>query len=180
MRPIQILAAVWLFAIVVVGQTNKGGIGGTVTNINGAAVPGATVTITNIGTNQKSTLTTSEDGAFSATSLDPVTYSVTVEMAGFKKAMLNSVKVDTASTAAVNVILEAGAVTEEVTVMAEATLLNTESGTASSTITERQIQDVPLSNRSVLDLALTAPNVVGDAGSEDPDVASTSPVPALI
>lgn len=137
MQPIQVLAAVLLLSVAVLAQTNKGGISGTVMDINGAAVPGATVTITNVGTNQKSTLTTSDDGAFSATSLDPVTYSVTVEMAGFKKAVLESVKVDTASTAAVNVILEAGAVTDEVTVVAETALLNTESGTASSTITER-------------------------------------------
>lgn len=62
MRPIQILAAVLLFAIVVVGQTNKGGVSGTVMDINGTAVPGAAVTITNIGTNQKSRLTASDDG----------------------------------------------------------------------------------------------------------------------
>ena len=64
--------------------------------------------------------------------------------------------------------MEAGAVGDQVTVVADAPILNTKSGATSSTITERQIQDVPLANRSVLDLALTAPNVTGDAGSEDP------------
>src|SRR6185503_20396031 len=43
----------------------------------------------------------------------------------------------------------------------------------------RQLQDVPLNNRSVLDLALTIPNVTGDAGSEDPDVTSGQPVPGF-
>ncbi|HEX6623234.1 MAG TPA: carboxypeptidase-like regulatory domain-containing protein, partial [Pyrinomonadaceae bacterium] len=179
MRPVRILLVLSLLAVAAFGQTNKGGISGTVLDSNGAAVTGATVIITNIGTGQQQTLTSSESGAFSATSLDPVTYSVSVEMAGFKKAVLESVKVDTATTVPVNVILETGAVTDEVTVVADAPLLNTESGTTTSTVTERQIQEVPLSNRSVLDLALTAPNVSGDAGSEDPEVTSGQPVPGF-
>ncbi|HYJ45329.1 MAG TPA: carboxypeptidase-like regulatory domain-containing protein, partial [Pyrinomonadaceae bacterium] len=168
MRPIQILAFVFLCAVIALGQTNKGGISGTVIDANGAAVPGATVTVTNLGTNQTSTATTSESGAFSVASLDPVTYSVTVEAQGFKKAVLEKVKVDTASTASVNISLEAGAINEAVSVVSETSLLNTETGTTTTTVTERQIQDIPLNNRSVLDLAVTAPNVTGDAGSEDP------------
>ncbi|PYS56972.1 MAG: hypothetical protein DMF74_27255, partial [Acidobacteria bacterium] len=116
---------------------------------------------------------------FSAQSLDPVTYSVLVEAKGFKKALVDHVKVDTAATATANVTLETGSVTEQVVVTAEAPLLNTETGTTTHTITTRQLQDVPLNNRSVLDLALTAPNVTGDAGSEDPGVSSDQPVPGF-
>src|SRR5207253_4913056 len=57
--------------------------------------------------------------------------------------------------------------------------LNTETGTIGQTITQRQMQDLPLVNRSVLDLALTAPNVTGVAGSEDPGVTSGFPVPGF-
>ena len=179
MRPIQILAFVFLCAAIALGQTNKGGINGTVIDPNGAAVPGATVTVTNLGTNQSTTVTTSESGAFSVTSLDPVSYSVTVEAQGFKKAVVQSVKVDTASIAAVNITLEAGTISEAVSVVSETSLLNTETGTTTTTVTERQIQDIPLNNRSVLDLAVTAPNVTGDVGSEDPDVTSGQPVPGF-
>lgn len=179
MRPMQIIAVVLLLAVAAAGQTNKGGISGTVMDQNGAAIPGATVTVTNVGTGQKQTLTTSEDGAFQVTSLDPVVYSVTVEAQGFKTATVQSLKVDTSSTASANVIMEAGAVGDQVTVVADSPILNTESGATSSTITERQIQDVPLANRSVLDLALTAPNVTGDAGSEDPGVSADQPVPGF-
>lgn len=179
MRPMQIIAVVLLLAVAVAGQTNKGGIAGTVLDQNGAAIPGASVTITNIGTGQKQTVTTSDDGAFQIQSLDPVAYIVTVEAQGFKTATIQSLKVDTSSTAAANVIMEAGAVGEQVTVVADAPVLNTESGTTSSTVTERQIREVPLANRSVLDLAITAPNVSGDAGSEDPAVTSGQPVPGF-
>src|SRR5918912_464585 len=179
MRPIQTLAFVFLCAVVALGQTNKGGINGTVMDTNGAAVPGATVTVTNLGTSQSTTATTSDSGAFSVTSLDPVTYSVTVEAQGFKKTVVQSVKVDTASIAAVNVTLEAGTINEAVSVVSETSLLNTETGTTTTTVSERQIQDIPLNNRSVLDLAVTAPNVTGDVGSEDPDVTSGQPVPGF-
>jgi Carboxypeptidase regulatory-like domain/TonB-dependent Receptor Plug Domain len=166
-------------AAIVCAQTNRGGISGTVSDKNGGVIPGATVTVTNIGTNQSQKLTTSEEGAYSATSLDPVVYRITVEAPGFKKTVLNNVKVDTATTVTVNVPLEAGAVETIIDVTAEAPLLNAASGATTQTITARQIQDVPLLNRSVLDLAVTAPNVSGDAGSEDPEVTSGQPVPGF-
>lgn len=166
-------------AVLAVAQTNRGGISGTVTDKNGSVIPGATVTITNIGTNQSQKLTTSSDGAYNATSLDPVLYRITVEAPGFKKAVVNNLKVDTASIATANVALEPGEIANEVTVTAETPLLNAERGTISQTITERQIQDVPLNNRSVLDLAVTIPNVSGDPGSEDPGVTADQPVPGF-
>src|ERR671926_1089443 len=99
MRPMQIIAAVLLLAVVAAGQTNRGGISGTVLDQNGAAIPGAAVTITNVGTGQKQTVTTSDSGAFSVNSLDPVTYSISVEAQGFKTATVQSLKVDTAAVA---------------------------------------------------------------------------------
>ena len=159
--------------IAVIGQTNRGGISGTVVDSTGAVIAGATVTITNLGTNQASKLTTSESGSYSATSLDPVAYRITVEAAGFKKAVVEGVKVDTATTSTVNVTLELGNIDNVVTVSgADSLLLNKETGTSGQTITERQIVEMPLNNRSVLDLALTVGNVSGVAGTEDPELSS--------
>ena len=179
MKSITVLAILSLWSVVAMGQTNRGGISGTVADSSGAVIPGAKVTITNIGTNQGIRLTTSDSGSYAATNLEPVTYRIEVEMKGFKKAIVQSVKVDTATTAAVDVTLEPGAVETQVTVTAEAPLLNPQSGTTGQTVTERQLQDIPLNNRSVLDLALTVPNVTGDAGSEDPEVTSGQPVPGF-
>ena len=179
MRAFLAIAVIVLSVVVTFGQTNKGGISGTVTDANGAAIPGATVTVTNLGTGQKVTVKTSESGAFTVQSLDPVGYSVLVEANGFKKGFVDQVKVDTAAVVTANVMLEAGAVAEQVLITGETAMVNTESATTSQTITSRQLQDVPLNNRSVLDLALTAPNVTGDAGSEDPEVTSGQPVPGF-
>ena len=177
MRIVKIFVFLLVCVGVVFGQTNRGAISGTVVDQNGGAVPGATVTITNIGTNQSSKVTTSGTGSFSVSSLEPVAYRVVVEATGFKKAILESVKVDTAQNVSANVVLETGAVAETVTVSGDTPLISTESGTTSQTIGERQLRDLPLNNRSVLDLAVTAPNVTGDAGSEDPEVTSGQPVP---
>ncbi|HKE59264.1 MAG TPA: carboxypeptidase-like regulatory domain-containing protein, partial [Pyrinomonadaceae bacterium] len=179
MRLVNILIALVFCTVVATGQTNRGAISGTVLDQNGAAVPGATVTITNLGTNQATKVTTSSTGTYSISSLEPVTYRVVVEATGFKKSIIESVKVDTASVAAANVTLETGAVAETVTVNGDTPLISTETGTTSQTIGERQLRDLPLNNRSVLDLAVTAPNVTGDAGSEDPEVTAGQPVPGF-
>jgi Carboxypeptidase regulatory-like domain/TonB-dependent Receptor Plug Domain len=179
MRRILSVVVVVVCSVAIWAQSNKGGISGTVVDSNGAAVPGATVTVTNLGTGQKSTVITSDSGSFTVQPLDPVTYTVMVEAKGFKRALHERVKVDTAAVVTANVTLETGSISEQVVVTAEAPLLNTETGTTTHTITTRQLQDVPLNNRSVLDLALTAPNVTGDAGSEDPGVSGDQPVPGF-
>ncbi len=179
MRLIRITIFALLLSLAVFGQTNRGSLTGTITNASGEVIPGAKVTVTNLGTNQTLTLNTSEDGTFSANSLEPVTYKVTVEATNFKTTIVPEVKVDTASTQTVNVSLEAGNITEKVTITSEPPILNTETGTTGKTITERQLEDVPLANRSVLDLATTIPNVSGDVGSEDPDVTSGVPAPGF-
>ena len=162
-----------------IAQSNRGGITGTVLDKEGAVIPGAKVTVTNLGTNQKQTLTTSGTGSYSVSSLEPVLYRVSAEAAGFKRGVVDNIKVDTAAVATVDVVLETGDLANEVTVTAESPIVNAQSGTATQTINERQIQEIPLSNRSVLDLALTIPNVTGDAGSEDPEVTSGQPVPGF-
>ena len=173
----RLVATLLFTSWVLCGQTNRGSITGTVMDQTKAAIAGASITITNLGTNEVRKLTSAENGSYAAADLEPVTYSVQVEAAGFKKAVIENVKVDTASVASLNIVLEPGSIDTKITVSAEAAMVNTESGTTSQTITEREIQDVPLLNRSVLDLALTLPNVSGDAGSEDPVITSVTPCP---
>jgi hypothetical protein len=174
--PVFFLFMFW--AISLWGQTNKGSISGSVFDASGAVVPGATVTIINLGTGHKTILQTTDKGAYQAPNLDPVQYSVEVELPGFKKAVVDNVKVDTATPLTLNVTLQVGEVrTDVVHVIAEAAAINAESGAAAQTVVERQIMDMPLNNRSVLDMAMTVANVHGDAGNEDPDLASTIPTP---
>src|SRR6266481_1813213 len=160
-------------------QTNRGGISGTVMDQSGAVVPNASVVIINAGTNATRRLTTSDKGSFILENLEPVTYRIEVSATGFKKAVLEDVKVDTSTVVSANLILKAGDVATEVTVTENAALINTESGTLGQTISERMLNDTPLPTRSVLDLAITVGNVTGDVGSSDPQLGSGSPLPGF-
>src|SRR5215471_2600911 len=168
-----------LSSLLIVAQSNRGGISGTITDQQGLVVPGATVVVVNVGTNESVRTTSSSSGAFSVQNLEPVTYRIEIQATGFKKEVIDNVKVDTATTATRNIALQVGTVSETISVKADAPLIDTSSGTTGQTITERQIQDVPLFNRSVLDLAITTPGVNGVVGSEDPPVTAAVPVPGF-
>ena len=158
-------------------QTNRGAITGTVFDPAGAVVPDAKVTVLNIGTNQAVTVKTSGTGAYTVPNLDPVFYSVTVEASGFNKQIIDNVKVDTANISTVDIKLQTGTTSTQITVEASVAAVNTESGTSGSTVTEREIDNAPLFNRSVLDLAVIQPNVAGDAGTENPGLTAVATTP---
>src|ERR1019366_7772389 len=166
MKTCRVVSALLFCAGLLVGQTNRGGISGTVVDASGGTVPDATIIVKNNGTNQETRTKTSSIGSFNVGKLDPVTYSVTAEAPGFKRETIANVKVDTADVASVTISLETGTVSTTVEVQASAAMVNTESGTTNSVVTEREIHDLPLVNRCVLDLTLTQPNTSGDAGSE--------------
>lgn len=168
---------VFLASVSAFAQTNRGGIAGTVTDSSGSVVADATVTVINLGTNDIRNTKTTGAGGYSVSDLEPVVYEVKVEAPGFKTAIVREVKVDTSQTAPVDISLSAGSVDTKITVEASSIIIDTQSGTLSGTVTERQIQDIPLVNRSVLDLALTLPNVAGDAGTEDPALVGVATCP---
>jgi hypothetical protein len=171
------VAALALCAGILAAQTNRGGITGTVFDSAGGVVPGATVIVRNVGRNDTVKVTTSASGVYTVQPLDPVVYNVTVEVSGFKTTTIENVKVDTASIATVDVRLQPSTVSTAVTVTADSTQINTESGTTGSVITAREMTDLPLVNRSVLNLAVILPNVTGEAGSEDPGLSANDTVP---
>jgi hypothetical protein len=180
MLPSALLVLLILTPVRSLAQSNKGGLNGTVFDESGGVVAGASVVITNLGTNESLQLKTSDAGSFSAPVLDPVEYSVTVAHPGFRDTVLPRVKVDTATVSTLKITLKLGEVTAEVSVAAEAPPLITRgSGTPGQTITERQIVEMPLNNRSVLDLALTVGNVTGATGTEDPEMGSEIPTPGF-
>ena len=168
---------VLLCAACAVAQTNRGSINGTITDQSQAVMTGVSVTLTNMGTGGVRKTTTNNSGTFTFQNLEPVTYKVEADAPGFKGSIVQDAKVNTASNTTVNIVLQTGSVDTKVTVTAEAASVNTESGTLSATVTEREIQDVPLLNRSVLDLALTLPNVAGDAGTENPALVGVTTCP---
>ena len=114
---------------VVTGRAQtQGGITGTVTDSSGAAVPGATVTVTNTAT-RGTRIPDHAEGLYNFPSLPPGNYELKVELQGFKTAEVPAFKVDIQQTVRRDVGLEVGTLQETVTVSTKATLLNTESTT---------------------------------------------------
>src|SRR5437868_13828362 len=140
----------------------RAGIQGTVTDNAGGTIAGAKVTLTNKETNQSQAAQTSDQGFYSFTNLAPGTYSVTVEQTGFKKRVVDNVSIDAESTKGQDIKLEAGVISETVTVKAEETPLQTEDANVRKTITTDEILRLHQQGRDPYQLIRLAPGVFGD------------------
>src|SRR4051794_8615565 len=137
----------------------QGGVSGLVTDSSGAAVPGATVTVTNTATSGTRHTTTNAEGLYPFPAVPPGFYQLKVELQGFKTAEIRSFKVDVQQTVRVDVPLQAGALDQTVTVVGESTLLNTQSTTIGTVIENKVVTELPLNGRQYLNLVALAPNV---------------------
>jgi carboxypeptidase family protein len=138
-------------------QVQTGRIVGTVTDVQKAALPAATVTVTEGATNRTITVSTNERGDFVVTPLNPGIYRVTVASTGFQSAVVNSVEVQVGQSARVDIELKVGDVSSMVEIDATAPLLDTESGTLGHVVTNTQIVNLPLNGRSFYELARLMP-----------------------
>src|SRR5579884_2699761 len=128
MRRLSILLAfVCLAALPALAQKITGAISGTVTDATGAAVPNATVTVTNTATNKVYTVTTDSQGGYTIPELPESSYTVDVKAPNFKESVTKNVVVHVATTTSVNPTLELGSVSESVTVQANAIQVQTDS-----------------------------------------------------
>ncbi len=145
----------------VIGQEITGSIVGRVRDANGAAVPGATVTITDPSKDNLvvRTMTTNDDGEFSAPNLGISTYTVAIEASNFKKSLNTGVKVDVGQRRSVDVTLEAGRVEEVVTVEADPISVDLTSPTSGTVISGDQVRELSINNRNWIQLVTLAPGV---------------------
>lgn len=149
------------------GQSFKSTLVGQIVDQNGAAVPGASVTVTNQATNQSKTVTSNDEGNYVVPQLDPGRYSVKIEAANFKTSISKDLMIETAQNARLNVSLEAGSISEEVSVTAEPAVINTETSAKGEVITPKQVQDLPLNGRDFTSLAMLAPGVYPRPADDD-------------
>jgi hypothetical protein len=141
-------------------QLAGGSFTGVVEDPTGAVVPGATVTLTNQGTNISSTFRTDTSGVFRFVNLNPGLYTVKVEVKGFKVYVNRDLEVTVGATQRVNVRLELGQETQTVTVEAAAPLVNTEEGRLSHLISSSEVANLPLNGRNIYQLMQLAPGAV--------------------
>ncbi len=145
---------------VVGAQSVSGTILGTVTDSTGAIVAGAKVTIVNEGTGLTRIVTADSNGEYTAPGLPTGHYTITSEMTGFKTVALSNIEVGVDQRVRINIKHEIGAMTESVSVMAEAPLLQTSSSELGTTVTNQQIEALPLNGRNFVNLTRTIPGVL--------------------
>jgi carboxypeptidase family protein len=140
------------------GQTGATApLSGTVLDPTGALISGATVIVKNKANGAEFKATTTGNGAYTVPALGSGVYTVTVDAPGFKKAVVENVKIDVGVPATANVTMEVGAATDSVIIQGGAEVLQTQSANVATTITGREITELPLTSRDALDLVLLLP-----------------------
>ncbi len=138
-----------LLSMPATAQQFKANLTGTVTDAQGAVVPGVTVTVTNTDTNVSTDAVTNDRGVYSVQQLTPGPYKITVALSGFKTFVREGLTLRTAETVTVNVALTMGAVEETVTVSAATSHVESNETAIAQTIENKRISELPLNGRQV-------------------------------
>lgn len=147
----SVLLMILLGVVFVFSQTTSGRLVGTVSSPDGV-LPNATVKVKDAKTGKELTTTSKEDGTFSFPQLEFGTYTVTISVNGFKTYVSNDVKVDVGREVALNATLEVGNIQESVTVTGGADVLNSTNAELSTTVSPRQVLELPINGRNPLAL----------------------------
>ena len=142
---ISVFMTICFGAAAVFGQSDGGTIRGTVSDPNEAVVNDAKVTATSLERGDTREVTTNENGIFVIPELKAGLYNLTVEASGFKRTSISNVKVDVQGTQSLSVKLEVGVVADNVVnVEAEAVTINADTPVRQTTVSERQVRELPL------------------------------------
>jgi hypothetical protein len=157
------LLAVVLTAATATAQTG-GTLQGSVTDDQGLALPGVTVTLKNIETGWTRTVVTNSEGWYRAPALPPGPYDITAELTGFASAVRSRIPLTVGQELTVRIEMRVAALQETVTVTGAAPLVETTSNTIGTTVSRAQLDSLPVPGRTFTALAQTAPGVTGVGG----------------
>ena len=170
-RGFALLCTISLFLPSAALAQGLGAISGTIVDSNGAAVPGASVILTETKTGQISTVVSHGDGLFVFPSVHPAEYKLGVNVKGFQKYEQSGIPLLADQSLTVNVTLQVGADTQTVEVQATSAQINTTTGGVSQVIGEQQVNELPLNGRNAAALTtlvagvVIAPNAQADQGN---------------
>jgi hypothetical protein len=135
---------------------------GTATDPSGAAVPDAEITVRNQNTGLSTTVRSDGEGQFVVLYLDPGTYEVSVQKAGFGKLVLKDISVTVGTRAIINPRLSVGKIDTTVTVKADTPLVDTAESSLGTVVNQQSIESLPLNGRNFTDFALLTPGATTD------------------
>jgi hypothetical protein len=151
-----------LSAVAFAQSTTTGSIGGVVSNPNKEVVPGAAVTVKNVGTNKEDTATTDDSGRFKVANLQPGNYSVTISSSGFSPSTMDNVVVEIGRETTLEIALSVGPVTGTVDVSAEAPVINTTQQDFATNLNQTSINELPVNGRRWSNFAILTPSATPD------------------
>ncbi len=169
---LALLVAVWLMAHAspALAQVASGEITGLVKDQAGAAVPGASVIVTDVNTNRQRIIRSSGEGVYTAPSLAPGDYRVDVEVSGFKPVRRAGVHLSTGEKARIDFDLAVGNLSEQVTVTADAPMVRVVTASLGTVVEHEQVVHLPLNGRTFITLATLAPGVALPPNSQFPRI----------
>ncbi|MBM3785959.1 MAG: carboxypeptidase regulatory-like domain-containing protein [Acidobacteria bacterium] len=154
-------ACIFLSAASVANAQNiRATVTGRVTDASGASVPGASITITSLDTNQSRKAVTAQAGDYVLPQLEPGSYTLAAEREGFRREVTKKIVLETGQEYRIDIALQVGAVTETVEVEASAPLINADNSNIGGVVEQRKIVELPLNGRNYLQLAVLQPNVL--------------------
>jgi hypothetical protein len=154
------------------GQAFEAQVTGVVKDQSGAVVPGAQLTAFNLATRTSYSATANDQGIYRFLTLPPAEYRISCTVAGFKRFEQGPVTLQVAQVLQLNISLEPGQMSEQITITAAAPPLETQTATLGQVVTTRSIQNLPLNIRDPLALVALTPGVVlgpnfGNGGGQD-------------
>jgi hypothetical protein len=158
--------AAGLLVAPVTGQSFYGSLIGAVKDAQGAVIPGATIVVVNVGTNERHQDVSSEDGSYRFVNLVPGIYRLEVELQGFQRYVRDGIQVNVQATPRIDATLQLGSIAETIQVTGAAPLLQAQDASVGSIVGSRAVQELPLNGRNVLNLIAVAPTVVSQGGAE--------------
>jgi hypothetical protein len=164
MKAIRLITLVIILMFVILelslmAQTSQGRILGTVVDLSGAVVPQARVTIQNPATGVRRTVVTTSAGDYTVANLDPGTYTISVEGAGFKRTVSTPTLLEVSREVRVDLKLQPGMVTETMVVTAEGALVDTTDTTLNGVLSNKAISELPVQGRDFQNLLELHPGV---------------------
>src|SRR5215213_5884901 len=159
-RLMSLVAAILLLAATGIAQEFRATLTGRITDAGGAAVSNAQVKVTNLKTNEQTTVTANSEGYYTVPFLTPSNYSIAVEATGFKRAVNESLELNVNDKRTLDFALEVGQLEQTINVTADAPLLEADTATRGSVIENLRVTELPLNaGRNPINFVNLSPGV---------------------
>jgi hypothetical protein len=162
--PVIVCSALILLTLQSMEAQSTASVVGTVTDASGGSFPQGNVTLTNLETAERHTAQTDVNGNYQFVSVVPGRYKIEIGQDGFKR-YATEFTVQVESTARIDAVMQVGDVTQTIEVTSQVALLQTDNAVLGQVVDKRQVEEMPINGRNVMNLVALAPGVITQGGA---------------